>query len=611
MKNRFVALLFGLLLGAHVAFTAHAYSFDITTSPDGVKYSEHWLGDFVPSAPACAAPFTGCAIYGTGTIQNASPSSTAQQLTRESGDGWATAYISFSDETNVAIKSCPTFVAGTSALWGAAGVAIVEGGSTFASDYKAVMALPPSASTTLAYTNYASAAVTGIANTGTPCIGLKHVAATNVTTLWDSNDGGTTWYLRGTLTRDFGAGRIMVYAHPNASAATATFLHSNIVTNYATLAALFVDAGTPPVDDYEALPSTFTNRTGGPPWISGVGQLSAGQWSALEAWQAYPPDMGVVWTGNNPNWAQIITPVFAQTNGVTDSDPSFLNAALSRLPVTTPIEIMYALLGRENGTKNCANLNNWNIAADADGAGPGTAGAFDANWVSAANALKTKLQNAGRDPKNTVIRLGHEHNNTWSNWSVCDRVAEFKIYWTKIYDIFQTIIPGILFDYSIDRQYLGYSTAATKGSGTCNLACMAPPARTYNVISRSHHDGLPQTTSDASWLNSQMNSAASGNNRLGWTEIEAYAATVHKRLAITEWHMQYDACWGEGISANPNLFLTKTNQLIRRWVAEGKFAWELYLTFSCSAFHYRASTVSPASSGQIPAATYKSLWVTP
>ncbi len=580
--------------------TASAFSWSITASADGKQHSDYWAGDYAPDANDCNALFTGCGSYGTTTGQYVEQATDSIRLTRSTGDGWEVGYISFSDETNVAFVSCPSFVDGSNALWGAAGVYMAEGGTTFLTDYKVAAFVPPSASNLYGWFNYGTgSAITGPVVTGKTCTAVKHVAATNVTTLWGATNVTTpataTWTLLGSETRDWGAGRIGAYAHSNSSPLAATFLHDNIVADYATAAAFLVDDPVDPPGPYEDLPATFSNTNGGPPHMTGAGQMLGdnAELAAYQSWLGSPVDIQTVWIGNDPSWAQI-----ASANG---QDPSYLNRAMAQLPAATPIVISYPMMGAANSTKACANLSNWDLAAG---------GSFDSHWVSAADNFRLKAISYGRDPANHVIRLGWEMNGNWYAWSVCNKQTAFKAYWERIYDIWQAEIPGILFDFSFAREYVGYATSAAKGSGTCNLACFAPAARTYNVLARSHHDGYPQTTSEATWLSSQINSAATGN-QIGWNEVEAFAATVGKRLAITEWHIQYQACWGEGISQNPNLFLTKTNELIRRFIAEDKFAWETYLSFGCSSMYYRPTTVSPAGSGQIPAQTYLSLWLAP
>jgi len=328
-----------------------------------------------------------------------------------------------------------------------------------------------------------------------------------------------------------------------------------------------------------------TNRLGGPPWPSGVGQINTP--SGLNTWQdwmGYDADVVVAWSHPASTWADFRT-------GRADVG-AYFQAALKALPKTTTIVHAYPMLPTEVSNRGCRNPGVWDQFA---------AGAFDSHYREMARNMRSLIQNSGRDPSTVIIRLGWEMNGEWYPWSVCNKVTQFKQSWERAVRIIREEMPGIQFDFSVSRPYAGYTAGRNyAGSSGVNLAGFLPADNSYDFISRSTHDGQPFTTSDATFEASTLNPPPSARS-IGLVELRNTAVARGKKFALSEWSAQMENCeaaWPQ--SPNPALFLEKVYAFLL--ANADHVAWDAYFSVGCTQLHNRYSTDA--------AKMYKSLWGT-
>ena len=337
-----------------------------------------------------------------------------------------------------------------------------------------------------------------------------------------------------------------------------------------------------------ALPASagpIPNLPGGPSWPHGVGQIympdGLDQW---QSWMGHDVDMMVVWSHPASTWA-------AFESGHGDIGAYFLNA-LKILPKTTPIVHAYPMLPEELSNKNCQNPGIWDRFA---------AGEFDSHYRTMAQNMKNLIQNSGRDPQTVILRLGWEMNGDWYPWSICNKVAEFKASWERAVGIIRSVMPGMRFDFSVGRPYAGFTSGRNYGGAAgVNLAGLLPSSSTYDVISRSTHDGLPFTVDDATFTQSTYNPPASSRT-IGLLELRDTAAAVGKKFALSEWGSQMEDCHASGTwptAPDPELFVRKVYAFLA--ANADMVAWDSYFSVSCTQLYGRQTTGT--------AMAYKSLW---
>lgn len=334
-----------------------------------------------------------------------------------------------------------------------------------------------------------------------------------------------------------------------------------------------------------ALAANLSNAPGGPPWPSGVGQIEMPdgyqRWKAL---MGHDVDIMAVWVSVSSmnTWDDFET-------GKGGSGTYLLNA-MSTLPTQTPIIVSYPMLPKSSSNKGCANPAVWDQFARGD---------FDEHYRQMARNFKKLAQQYGRDPSNHIFRLGWEMNGEHYPWSICTKVSEFKQSWERATKIIRTEIPGVLFDFSPAHRYVGYTAGLNyNGSAGIDLAGFLPDPSTYDVISMSHHDVRPFTTSDSVWQDS-VYAPPKSQRKIGLKELVDTATAKGKKFALTEWGTQLVDCGPDHPAApDPALFLRKTYEFLA--ANRSKVAWDTHFSVSCTELYDRAST--PAGR------TYKELW---
>lgn len=325
------------------------------------------------------------------------------------------------------------------------------------------------------------------------------------------------------------------------------------------------------------------NLPGGPPWPSGVGQIQTPSGlSSWQSWMGYDADLVVAWSFPASTWADFRT-------GRADTG-AYFQAALKNLPKATTIVHAYPMLPNEASNKGCKNPAVWDQFA---------AGNFDAHYREMAQNMRQLIENSGRDPSTVILRLGWEMNGDWYPWSICENVAEFKRSWERAVRIIREEMPAMQFDFSASRPYVGYTAGRNYNGGPgVNLAGFLPATDTYDYISRSTHDGQPQTIDDTSWTKSNFN-PSSGSKAIGLLELRDTAIARGKKFALSEWSAQMDNCEGAWTaSEKPALFLQNVYEFLAANAEH--VAWDAYFSVGCTQLYGRQSTDA--------AKTYKSLW---
>jgi len=334
------------------------------------------------------------------------------------------------------------------------------------------------------------------------------------------------------------------------------------------------------------LAASLSNRTGGPPWPSGVGQISMP--TGYQKWQGqymgYDVDIMAVWVSQSQvtTWNDFRTGKGANSKYLTD--------AMTYLPKTTPIIVSYPMLPLSDSNRGCNNPAVWDRFARGD---------FDEHYRVMAQNFKKLAQQYGRDPSNHVFRLGWEMNGEHYPWSICTKVSEFKQSWERATRIIRAEIPGVLFDFSPAHRYVGYTTGRNyNGTDGINLAGFLPDPSTYDVISMSHHDVRPFTTSDSVWQD-YVYAPPKSERKIGLKELVDTATAKGKKIALTEWGTQMSDCGPDHPAApNPALFLKKTYEFL--WANRSKVAWDTHFSVGCTQLYDRISTSA--------AQTYHDLW---
>lgn len=334
-----------------------------------------------------------------------------------------------------------------------------------------------------------------------------------------------------------------------------------------------------------AVAASLKNNSGGPPWLSGVGQIAMpGGYSKWKQVMGYDVDIMAVWVSVSSmnTWNDFET-------GQGGSGAYLLNA-MNLLPKSTPIIVSYPMLPISHSNRGCKNPGVWDQFARGD---------FDNHYAVMAKNFKQLALEHGRDPSNHIFRLGWEMNGEHYPWSICNKVSEFKQSWERAVGIIRAELPGVLFDFSPAHRYVGY-TAGRNYNGTdgINLAGFLPDPSTYDVISMSHHDVRPFTTSDSVWEEFVV-SPPKSERKIGLKELVDTATANGKKFALTEWGTQITDCGPDHPAAsNPALFLRKTYEFL--YANRSKLAWDTHFSVSCTQVYDRLSTAA----GQ----TYKDLW---
>jgi len=269
---------------------------------------------------------------------------------------------------------------------------------------------------------------------------------------------------------------------------------------------------------------------------------------------------------------------------------AYLLNAMDILPKSTPIIVSYPMLPQSHSNRGCNNPAVWDQFVRGD---------FDQHYAVMARNFKQLAQQHGRDPSNHIFRLGWEMNGEHYPWSICNKVSEFKQSWERATRIIRAEIPGVLFDFSPAHRYVGYTTGRNyNGTDGINLAGFLPDPSTYDVISMSHHDVRPFTTSESVWQNSVYDPPRS-ERKIGLKELVDTATAKGKKFALTEWGTQMVNCGPDHPAApDPALFLRKTYEFL--WANRSKVAWDTHFSVGCTQLYDRTSTRA--------AQTYRDLW---
>jgi hypothetical protein len=321
-----------------------------------------------------------------------------------------------------------------------------------------------------------------------------------------------------------------------------------------------------------AFAAEIINRSGGPSWPSGVGQILLPKgYDSWKSWTGYDVDIMTVWISKADTWAQFET--------ASGNDDTYFTGSMSYLPKTTPIVLSYPMLPESLSNRGCSNPGVWDRFA---------AGDFDEHYTAFARAFRARVEGFGRNPADHVIRLGWEMNGDWYAWSICNKQTQFKASWERAVRIIRKEIPGIKIDFSPARPYVGFTGGKNYNGGPgCDLECFLPAEWSYDVISRSTHDSHPFVVDESSW---QIHLDPPANDRrIGLLDIVRAAKAHGKKIALTEWAPQMTDCNDSfSRSPKPELFIRKVYDFLSS-NAE-LVAWDTHFSVGCVALYNREST---------------------
>ncbi len=330
---------------------------------------------------------------------------------------------------------------------------------------------------------------------------------------------------------------------------------------------------------------SLPNQPGGPSWLSGAGQINTPDgYNTRMNWLGYQTDILVAWSNlSGESWADW-----------RDGGNAYFRNALDHSPPNTIIVHAMPMIapGAPESNRRCANPSMWTDFNNGD---------FDADYTTMANNMKALIDAAGRSYTSIVIRLGWEMNGDWYAWSVCNEVAAFKNAWARAHGLMTAVMPGLRFDFSPARPYVGYNASGGRfnylTSAGVDMAGFYPGDDYVDYISVSHHDAHPFVTNESTW---QEHVQGRNQRKIGLQEAYDLAVARGKFFVLSEWGTQFSQCSSASFTASPNpaLFIRKTYEFLVARAAN--VAWDAYFSQSCTNLYNRQNTAA--------AQTYKQLW---
>ena len=334
-----------------------------------------------------------------------------------------------------------------------------------------------------------------------------------------------------------------------------------------------------------ALAATLSNKPGGPPWPSGVGQPQGDFPSgvnAFEDWIGRDVDLVTAWCSQRQiqTWAD-----FADGRCL---GASYFQNALDNYPQSTTIVISWPGMPQNGGNDGCNNNGVWDQAA---------AGSFDDEYLSMATGLKNLLNAHGRPPNNpnVVMRLMWEMTGCWYPWSIGTKTTQFKQAWNRWIPIIRSQIPGILFAFEPAHPTV-WCSQGKPCTPRVDLEDILPDEANYDFIGRSLHDKGPHTTSVAAFTDNHINQSS---GEIGLAEVLAAAKAHGKKMSFSEWSAQMVDCDAQDrASENASAFLQGSYNFFN--ANSAYMGYETYFYTACHTFHNRA--------GAEASILFKSLW---
>lgn len=589
-----VALPVEQLLGWLNSFLPEANALTVKMAPDetGERNTNNPNGTGTVQSN-CLTSIAGatCGSLGTATCNFDVPDGAAsdrQQINSNVNDGWCAIYWTTGSETNLHIEMTALSVAPNSNTGSGTFPMIIANGSSWGVSEPVFSCprFPHEGEARFREQDAAGSAVPpvdfGIAGTTLPRgLGCEYNASTDQIQAWEHN--GTGWCRVGdpkTISGGAGAGTFYGIVSNNSGAPDDyTGDADDIVVN--TTLSFSQDASCPggsspgtPGGNFSR--AAFPGHTGGPDFLVGTGQNSPDPGSSTESWDTWMginQDIYVAWHSTTVanTWAELQNPCSsynvcqALRNGEFPNGPNTVVAA--RVPIV-PNSAPWS-------NRNCANPDLWTEITNGD---------HDANITATAQGYYDYMTAQGFPHSRFVLSLAWEMNGDWYPHSICDQVAAFKTGWARVVSLWRAVFgSGLVVDFSPAR-----GNRVTSGGSAVHISSWAPAASSWDVISKSWHDGWYSSSTvvdENSWELHHLNNTS--NSVVDLNDIDALAAANDRWLATTEWATQFTDCNSTTFRAaqNQTFFIDKSLE----WLDQNKarIAWAAYFSPSCTKLHSR------------------------
>jgi hypothetical protein len=168
--------------------------------------------------------------------------------------------------------------------------------------------------------------------------------------------------------------------------------------------------------------------------------------------------------------------------------------------------------------------------------------------------IAQRLVNGGFD--GSVIRVGWEHNGSWSPWSSLDDPDAYSRYYRRIVDQFRAVSPNFRFEWNVNVRYVAVDMRSYPGDDYVDVIGMD----IYN----------------SSWGDSQRDPVDRWNTYLdrgaGLEWHRDFAASRGKPMAYSEWGLTDATRHESGVDPDDTYFI---DQMLR-WIAANNVAYANY-----------------------------------
>jgi len=183
----------------------------------------------------------------------------------------------------------------------------------------------------------------------------------------------------------------------------------------------------------------------------------------------------------------------------------------------------------------------------------------------------------------SVIRIGWEHNGTWSKWSSLSDPEAYSAYFRRIVDVFRSVSPNFKFEWNVNIRYTAVDLASYPGDAYVDVIGMD----IYN----------------SSWGESQRDPVDRWNTYLergaGLKWHRDFAAARGKPMAYSEWGLSENHL--PGVDSDDPYFIAQ----MLEWIATNNVAYATY--FNVNEFklskHPNASAQYRLSLASVPGGT--------
>jgi len=154
----------------------------------------------------------------------------------------------------------------------------------------------------------------------------------------------------------------------------------------------------------------------------------------------------------------------------------------------------------------------------------------------------------------SVIRIGWEHNGTWSKWSSLSDPDSYATYFRRIVDVFRSVSPNFKYEWNVNIRYVEVDLRSYPGDDYVDVIGM-------DIYNSSY--GESQRDSVDRW-NTYLERGAG----LRWHRD--FAAARGKPMAFSEWGLSENHL--AGVDADDPYFIAK----MLEWIASNNVAYSTY-----------------------------------